>query len=193
MRPDIQARSRLRKTSRVLFLKHKTKVAALGVIAIVLLIFTLIFDILKALFTTLGAILIFALSIFLIVRFISVVSAFPGSFWFWRRHIELDFNRDYCDRLNQCCDKLCKFLSIDFEQSRVGSGKYKISYAQMTSFIENVYLFKHVSNQHLQVYQRMAECNTLTAAQSRMQRVLDEARRISKYKLKLEIAEITKY
>jgi hypothetical protein len=76
----------------------------------VLLVFILIFDLLTFLFSTPGAILVGLFVFFITIRLVTDLSTFPGSFWFWKRSIQLEFNREYCTRLNQATSKLLNFL-----------------------------------------------------------------------------------
>ena len=108
-----------------------------------------------------------------------------------RRQLQLDFNSDYCSRLNQNSEKLAKYLQGDFENGKISSSKYRLSYTQMTKLIDSIYVFKLLMNQHIQVFKRMSECNTLSMHQNRFLRVLEDIKRTVKYKIKFEVEEIT--
>ena len=77
---------------------------------VLILLLVLLFDLLAWIFSDLGAVVICIFSVLGLVRFVSVLSTFPGSFWFIRRQLQLDFNRDYCSRVHQNTEKLTKFL-----------------------------------------------------------------------------------
>lgn len=164
---------------------------ALLLLGVLVLILVLLYDGLAWLFSDVGAILICVLSVLSLVRFIAVLSSFPGSFWFMRRQLQLDFNSDYCSRLNQNSEKLAKYLQGDFENGKISSSKYRLSYTQMTKLIDSIYVFKLLMNQHIQVFKRMSECNTLSMHQNRFLRVLEDIKRTVKYKIKFEVEEIT--
>jgi uncharacterized membrane protein len=76
-----------KKTSRILFLKHKGKMVFLVLLLVLLLLLVLIFDLLAWIFSDFGAVIICILSVLALVRFVSVLSTFPGSFWFVRRQL----------------------------------------------------------------------------------------------------------
>jgi len=61
----------------------------------------------------------------------------------------------------------------------------------MTRLIDNLYVFKLLMNQHIQVFKRMSECNTLTMHQNRFLRTLEDVKRLLKFKIKFEVEEIT--
>ena len=164
---------------------------ALLLLGVLVLILVLLYDGLAWLFSDVGAILICVLSVLSLVRFIAVLSSFPGSFWFMRRQLQLDFNSDYCSRLNQNSEKLAKYFQGDFENGKISSSKYRLSYTQMTKLIDSIYVFKLLMNQHIQVFKRMSECNTLSMHQNRFLRVLEDIKRTVKYKIKFEVEEIT--
>ena len=54
-----------------------------------------------------------------------------------------------------------------------------------------MYWFKNITMQHLHVYKRMSECNTLTNHQTKLQKVMEDIRRLCTYKFKLNIEEVT--
>ena len=164
---------------------------ALLLLGVLVLILVLIYDVLAWLFSDVGACLICILSVLSLIRFVAVLSSFPGSFWFMRRQLQLDFNSDYCSRLNQNSEKLTKYLQGDFENGKISSNKYRLSYTQLTKLIDSIYVFKLLMNQHIQVFKRMSECNTLTMHQNRFLRVLEDIKRTIKYKIKFEVEEIS--
>jgi hypothetical protein len=61
----------------------------------------------------------------------------------------------------------------------------------MTRLIDSLYVFKLLMNQHIQVFKRMSECNTLTTPQNRFLRILEDTKRLLKFKIKFEVDEIT--
>ena len=136
----------MKKQSHILFLKHKGKMLALLLLAVLVLILVLFYDVLAWLFSDVGASLICVLSVLSLIRFVSVLSSFPGSFWFMRRQLQLDFNSDYCSRLNQNSEKLTKYLQGDFENGKISSNKYRLSYTQLTKLIDSIYVFKLLMN-----------------------------------------------
>ena len=60
----------------------------------------------------------------------------------------------------------------------------------MTTLIDNLYVMKLLINQHIEVYKRMSECNTLSSHQLKFQRVLEDVKRILRYKVKVHIEEL---
>jgi hypothetical protein len=75
-----------------------------------------------------AAVLICAASIFSFIRFIAVVSTFPGSYWFFRRQLQLDFNRDYCSRLNLSTERFIKSIQTDLENGKMSNNKYRLPF-----------------------------------------------------------------
>ena len=77
-------------------MKHKGKMIALALLGVLLLVLVLIYDLLALIFSDFGATLICLFAVYSLIRFVSVLSTFPGCFWFYRRKLQMDFNRDYC-------------------------------------------------------------------------------------------------
>ena len=77
-------------------MKHKGKMIAGALLGVLLLVLVLIYDLLALIFSDFGAALICLFAVYLLIRFVSVLSTFPGCFWFYRRKLQMDFNRDYC-------------------------------------------------------------------------------------------------
>ena len=98
-------------------MKHKGKLIAVGLLVVLLLILVLIYDLLALLFSDFGATVICLFAVFQLIRFVSVLSTFPGCFWFYRRKLQMDFNRDYCQRLHQSTERVVKFFQTDFEHA----------------------------------------------------------------------------
>lgn len=61
--------------------------AFLTLLFVLILVLVLIFDLLAWIFSDLGAVFICIFSVLALVRFVSVLSTFPGSFWFMRRQL----------------------------------------------------------------------------------------------------------
>jgi hypothetical protein len=59
----------------------------LVLLLVLVLILVLIFDLLAWIFSDIGAVFICICSVLALVRFVSVLSTFPGSFWFMRRQL----------------------------------------------------------------------------------------------------------
>lgn len=53
-----------------------------------------------------------------------------------------------------------------------------------------MFMFKTLTLEHLSVYKRMTELNTLRLNQATMLRQLEDTKRIANYKLKFEVEEI---
>ena len=98
-------------------MKHKGALMVLGLLAILIIILILIFDLLELIFTKAGAIIISALLVVRFIRLIAVISTFPGSFYFWKRKVQVDFNQGFCTKLIFATDRLVKFIHTDLDNS----------------------------------------------------------------------------
>ena len=159
----------------------------------VLLLLIGFYDLLAECFSDFGAIVICVLSVASLIRFVAMLSAYPGAYLFWRKKLQLDFNHDYCQRMNQVLEKLVKILQSDFENGRVQGGKYRLSFHQLTGLIDNIYVLKIVLCQHIEVFKRMSECNNLGPSQIKFQRVMEDTKRLMKYKIRIHVEEIAYY
>eukprot|EP00347_Sterkiella_histriomuscorum_P002157 403369253 len=90
-----------KKPSVVLVCKKSARAfGVLFTIFLVLLVLILIFDLIAYFLTKIGATIVYIGVVYLIGRFLCMVSVFPGSFWFWRKEIEYQFSIENCVQLN---------------------------------------------------------------------------------------------
>ena len=120
--------TKFKKQSKIFIFKNKNKFLGLILFGVLILILVLIYDLLKYLFTDFGAMMICALSVISFIRFIAVVSTFPGSYWFFKRQMQLDFNRDYCSRLNLSTERFIKSIQSDLENGKLNNNKYRLPF-----------------------------------------------------------------
>lgn len=159
-------RQRLRRQSLVLVLRHKASVKLCFLLAVVLLVLILSFELLAYLLTTAGAVIFCLIVGILSVRFLAVLSVFPGCFEFWQRSVMLDFNRENAAKVDSNLLRLIRVLSKDVENGKTSGTQFKLTHAQFMSLADSLFLFKTVVLKTLLVYSRMSECNTLTTNQA---------------------------
>jgi uncharacterized membrane protein len=78
---------KIKKKSKIFVLKHKAKFIILAMMAVLFILILLIFDFLEMIFGMFLALCLCITSFVLLLRFISVVSTFPGSYWFYKRKV----------------------------------------------------------------------------------------------------------
>lgn len=130
-------------------MKNKGKLIGMALFGILLLILIGIFDLLALMFSKYGAFIICVLSVLALIRFIAVMSTFPGSYCFYPRQLQVEFNRDYCQRMNMTTERLIKNLHTDIENGKMSSNKSRLSFVQLTQLIDNLYVFKHLVDQNI--------------------------------------------
>ena len=84
-------------------------------------------------------------------------------------------------------------MQTDFENGKISSSKHRLTFSQLTTLIDDLYVLKVLINQHIDVYKRMSECNTLSSHQLKFQRVLEDVKRILKFKTKLRVEELSQF
>lgn len=109
-------------------LKHSSKLIVILSLLGIIFVLWLIYDLLEAIFTKFGAIILSIGLIFALIRFVTVISVFPGSYKVTQRKTMAEFNSDFCQKLNQNVEKLIKFLLIDFENSKININTFKFTY-----------------------------------------------------------------
>jgi len=172
-----QAR-KINKQSKIFLLKNKGRLLALGLLAAFFLILSLVYRFLAFLFSDLGATVICIASFILLIRFIAVASTFPGAFWFYHRQVQVEFNRDYCSRLFLASDKLLKCLQTDLDAAALKeSKKYRLRFSKINNLVSAVYMVKLLLTEHIHVFKRMAECDKITAVQTKLVRAMEDLRR----------------
>jgi len=125
-------------------MKNKGRIMVLALLGVLLLILVAIFDLLALMFSNFGAFVICVASVLALIRFIAVMSTFPGSYCFYPRQLQVDFNRDYCARMNHNTERLIKSLHTDIENGKMTNNRSRLSFVELTSLIDNLFVFKHL-------------------------------------------------
>ena len=85
-----------------------------------------------------------------------------------------------------------RFMSHDFEYCKISSGRYRLKHDSMMQMVDNLYVFKHLLLQHMSVFKRMSECNTLTTKQGQTLRTFEDVKKCLSYQLNFEVEEVSK-
>lgn len=157
---------KLSKQSKIFLLKNKGRLVALAILALFILIFCLIYQGLAYLFSDFGALLLTVGSFFLLLRLIATAATFPGSFWFVRRQVQVEFNHDYASRLSLSLDRLQKCLQnmpTPNNTSSQNNQKNRLRFSRLQMLIGAIRSSRQLLTEHVHVFRRMAECDKITA------------------------------
>mmetsp|Transcript_14184 Transcript_14184/g.24107 ORF Transcript_14184/g.24107 Transcript_14184/m.24107 type:complete len:236 (-) Transcript_14184:890-1597(-) len=211
---DREMGKRVRQHSKVFVLKHKGKMMVFAALIVLLTVLVLLFDLIALVLSKPGAYAFVASVLLLLLRKVAVISTFPGCFKFYQRMLEVDQNRDYASTMNQASGKLLKFFQHDLEKGRVNSRqpsqspsteissfvpqsnrvrRYRYSHQKMMQLVDSVFTLKSLVNQHVEIYKRMGECNTLKGGMLKFRGLLEDFKRIMKYRIFIHVEEIRRF